>query len=108
MVREIQLRADGFTSEQLYAESEKQWEMLDQLERLVDKVAAWFTESTDPDEKTRLWEQYTGLCRDFTVLTSWYNITYSAYTFSLAGSELTHVSLGDLQTAHAFFADDEG
>lgn len=98
----IQISAAGLTAEQIYDESEAQFEMLNALEILLNKVAEWFTDATDSTEKARLWDQYSGLCRDFTVLSVWYNVTYSAYVFAINGGELRHVTVGGLQLANEF------
>src|SRR4051794_39842229 len=99
MQQAIELKADGWTSEELWQQSEIQFVALTNLGKLVDKVAKWCMEATDETERTRLWDQYAGLCRDYTVLMSWYNITYSAAIFAESGSDLRTVTIQGLQLA---------
>ena len=100
----IRLSADGWTTDQLYQETEIQSQMLDNLDKLIEKVNQWLHDETDVDAKARLWDRYQGLCRDYSVLASWYNVTYSAYVFSTTGGELHHVTPDGLLLADAILA----
>lgn len=103
---EIQLSATGFTVEELYQESESQFAMLTNLGKLVDKLGTWVSQASSDEERARLWDEYAGLCRDYTVLTSWYQVTYAAYIFAQSGSELSRVTPESLAFAHAVLSDE--
>lgn len=105
MMKGIEIRADGWSTDDLYQESERQFAALASLGTLIDKVGLWFTEATDAAERARLWDQYSGLCRDYTVLMSWYNITYSAAIFSESGSDLKTITIDGVLAAGYVFND---
>ncbi|WP_199431197.1 hypothetical protein [Qaidamihabitans albus] len=101
----IELSAPGMSTDDLYATSDRYFVAVTNLGKLVDRVAQWVTESTTDEERAHLWDQYSGLCRDYTVLMSWYQVCFAAAVFSETGSELKTVTVDGLQFTGAILTD---
>lgn len=105
MPQGIEVRADGWSTDDLYEESDVQFAALIALDALIDKVSQWVLEATDATERARLWDQYSGLCRDYRILMSWYQVTYAAAVFSESGSDLKSVTVDGVLAAGYVFND---
>lgn len=81
----LDLTIDDYTADELFTE----WTMLRQLKGKADAsirdVEQQWQVTTDPDAGARLWDRYSGLWRDYQVLSAWTDLFWVAYVFTTSG-----------------------
>jgi hypothetical protein len=55
----------------------------------MTEVGQRWKETTDPVAKDRIWAEYEAGAREFRVLTSWKDVFYAAFVFSIDGADCT-------------------
>lgn len=81
----VQLSAEGYTPEELFAEWQRLSVLRTEANRFVDEYRRKWEITTDLDEKAQLWSELDDMWPEFEVLAAWTELFYTAWVFSTRG-----------------------
>jgi hypothetical protein len=81
----VQLIADGYAPEDLFAEWQRLSVLRSEADQLVNQYRQRWEITTDPTEKARVWNEIDRMWPDFEVLSAWTELFYTAWIFTTRG-----------------------